>query len=390
MAGTVSLYREVQDGKKRKYVPVNLGRGRQPVDLSGPFYLRYFNPTKGKRVWEHVGDDPQLAKTARSEKERLLRLKGAAGAVGINVALPGERLTISDAVIDYFRNLENQGKDPKTIKAYRVALNQFRQSCSKLCIDQITKQDLLDFMGWLRKQPRKARKSGDPNRTYFNKVNHTIIFLKAFGITKILKKSEYPRYMPKAVVYYDAAQVSAMYAAVLDDEERFTLDYFLKTGVRDGEAAHAEYADIRDNFLHISDKAQYKWHPKHWQCRRIPIPTELVKAIEKRQKDNPGQRLIFPNANGRPNQHLLRVVQRIAKRAGKDLHADLHTFRRTFATMFSRTLNVQTIQYLLGHKDIKTTMLYLGIADLNSPETRKAVESTFVFTASAMQTAAGA
>ena len=217
-------------------------------------------------------------------------------------------------------------------------------------------------MGWLRKQPRKARRSGAPNRPYFNKVNHTIIFLKAFGRTKILKKSEYPRYMPKAVVYYDATQVSAMYAAVLDDEERFTLDYFLKTGVRDGEAAHAEYADIQDNFLRISDKPHHSWHPKHWQCRRIPIPSDLARAIEKRQKENSSQKLIFPNGSGNPNKHLLRVVQRIAKRAGKNFHADLHTFRRTFATLFSKTVSVQTIQYLLGHKDIKTTMLYLGIA----------------------------
>jgi len=70
-------------------------------------------------------------------------------------------------------------------------------------------------------------------------------------------------------------------------------------------------------------------------------------------------------------------VQRIAKRAGGTFHADLHTFRRTYATLFSGTAKIQTIQYLLGHKDIKTTMRYLGIADLNSPETRAAVEKTF-------------
>jgi hypothetical protein len=115
-------------------------------------------------------------------------------------------------------------------------------------MDEIKKQDLIliDFMGWLRRQspklrkdgtPRKPRSSGDPNRTYFNKVNDIVIFLSAHGINRInrlLKKSEYPKFAENPVVYYDAEQVKALYAAASDDEERFIVDYFLKTGVRDG------------------------------------------------------------------------------------------------------------------------------------------------------------
>jgi integrase len=132
---------------------------------------------------------------------------------------------------------------------------------------------LIDFMGWLRKQPqklrkdgtpRKQRRSGDPNRTYFNKVNNVVIFLSARGINRLLKKSEYPKFAEKPVVYYDAEQVKALYAAAKNDEERFTLDYFLKSGVRDGEAAHAEYSDVKGGFLNIVDKPHLNWHPKHW------------------------------------------------------------------------------------------------------------------------------
>ena len=128
-------------------------------------------------------------------------------------------------------------------------------------------------MGWLRKQPpklrkdgtlRKPRRSGDPNRTYFNKVNNVVIFLSAHGINRLLKKSEYPKYAEKPVVYYEAEQVKALYAAASNDDERFTLDYFLKSGVRDGEAAHAEYNDVKGSFLNIVDKPHLKWHPKHW------------------------------------------------------------------------------------------------------------------------------
>lgn len=53
----VTVYRQVKVNTSRRYVRVNLGRGRRPADLSGPYYLRYFCPTRDKRVWEHAGDD---------------------------------------------------------------------------------------------------------------------------------------------------------------------------------------------------------------------------------------------------------------------------------------------------------------------------------------------
>jgi hypothetical protein len=37
----VTLYRQVGKGKSRRYQKVNLGRGRRPADLTGPYFLRY-------------------------------------------------------------------------------------------------------------------------------------------------------------------------------------------------------------------------------------------------------------------------------------------------------------------------------------------------------------
>lgn len=396
---TATLYIRIsKDGKNSYRKPVYLSKGRLKPQYAivngepeyhedGVYYVR-FGTDDGKQPFVLVGKDPYIALDKLAERQRWLRdrERGVVPQAPPNWKPHNSRLPIEDAVKQYFKNLHSQGKDPKTIRAYKVAVEEFRKSCSKKFMDEIGKQDLIDFMGWLREQspklrkdntPRKPRRSGDPNRTYFNKVNNVVIFLSAHGINRLLKKSEYPKFAEKPVVYYDAAQVKALYAAASNDEERFTLDYFLKTGVRDGEAAHAEYSDVKDGFLYIVDKPHLKWHPKHWHIRRIPIPLDLSAAIANRQKENPGCKLIFPNQAGNPDQHLLRVVQRIARRAGNAFHADLHTFRRTYATLFSGTTKIQTIQYLLGHKDIKTTMRYLGIPDLNSPETRAAVEKTF-------------
>jgi integrase len=369
---------------KPQYAMVN---GEPEHHPEGVYHVR-FGTDGGKQPFVSVGKDPYVALDKLEEKKRWLRdrERQIVPQTPANAKTEGSRLSMDDAVEQYYKNLHSQGKDPKTIRAYKVAVEEFRKSCTKKFLDEIGRQDLIDFMGWLRKQPpklrkdgtpRKQRRSGDPNRTYFNKVNNVVIFLSAHGINRLLKKSEYPKFAEKPVVYYEAEQVKSLYAAAKNDEERFTLDYFLKSGVRDGEAAHAEYSDVKGGFLNIVDKPHLNWHPKHWHIRRIPIPQDLVAAIAERQKQNPGCKLIFPNSAGNPDEHLLRVVRRIAKRAGGTFHADLHTFRRTYATLFSGTAKIQTIQYLLGHKDIKTTMRYLGIADLNSPETRAAVEKTF-------------
>jgi hypothetical protein len=52
-------------------------------------------------------------------------------------------------------------------------------------------------MGWLRKQPVPKRKHSNPERTLANEVEDARIFLKKFGITKLLKKNEEPKYHEK-------------------------------------------------------------------------------------------------------------------------------------------------------------------------------------------------
>ncbi len=385
--GRNSFRKPVYQSKGRLKPQYAMVKGEPEHHKEGVYYVRY-GMDGGKQPFVLVGKDPYVALDKLEEKKRWLRDRERRIVSPTPVgSKPGtNKLSMDDAVKQYYKNLQSQGKDPKTVRAYKVAVEEFRKSCPKEFLNEIGRQDLIDFMGWLRKQPpklrkdgtpRKQRRSGDPNRTYFNKLNNVVIFLSAHGINRLLKKSEYPKFAEKPVVYYEAEQVKALYAAAKNDEERFTLDYFLKSGVRDGEAAHAEYSDVKAGFLNIVDKPHLKWHPKHWHIRRIPIPQDLIAAIAERQRQNPECKLIFPNGAGNPDEHLLRIVQRIAKRAGGTFHADLHTFRRTYATLFSGTTKIQTIQYLLGHKDIKTTMRYLGIADLNSPETRAAVEKTF-------------
>jgi integron integrase len=57
-----------------------------------------------------------------------------------------------------------------------------------------------------------------------------------------------------------------------------------------------------------------------------------------------------------------RAIQQAARKAGITKHVGPHTFRHSFATrLLELGYDIRTIQELLGHKDIKTTMIYTHI-----------------------------
>jgi len=287
---------------------------------------------------------------------------------------PASRTKIADAVVTYFANLLAQGKDPKTIRTYRYAVDGFVASCSKNYIDAIEKQDLFDYMTWLRRQPATKRKHSNPDRTYNNKLSHTVIFLKAFGKERLLKKSEYPAYEEKTVSAHPDAELTTLYSHA-DENERFLLDFFLGSAVRDGEAAHAEFSDLKGNVLEIKRKPHLKWKPKQHHCRKITLPQSLVDFAHKREKksDSP---LLFPNGDGLPNHHLLRDLQNLAKRSGANFHTELHKLRKTAATRWAVAgMPVHVIQRLLGHKSLETTQRYLADVDLSGEMMQKTVEA---------------
>jgi integron integrase len=61
-------------------------------------------------------------------------------------------------------------------------------------------------------------------------------------------------------------------------------------------------------------------------------------------------------------QNVQRAVKKAVKEAGINKNATCHTFRHSFAThVLEAGYDIRTVQELLGHKDVRTTMIYTHV-----------------------------
>jgi integrase len=274
----VTLYRQLGKGKARRYQKVNLGRGRRPADLTGPYFLRY-SLADGTRPWEAVGDDLDSAIDAQKRKRAYFE------ALDANVPVVQDqddaaRTKITDAVYQWFAELQlfqgkdQQGKSEKTLRAYNYRLGfflDFTVQNNLRYLDQIDRKQLLRYVKFLR-----DLESDLDDRTVHNVFETLNTFLRTrdiFIAGKILAELDYAEKPPKP---YTNQELKTMFA-VMDDEEKLLYGLFLNSGVRDAEMQNTEYADFNwEKFtLHVQPKAWRKFRlkgksKKKSQSRRDP------------------------------------------------------------------------------------------------------------------------
>jgi hypothetical protein len=155
---------------KPDIVFVNAKEGLVEKHPEGRYYMSH------NAGWIDASSDALEAQRKRKQRlalDEFHRLSGKSSAQS-SIALPDDsgQITLSAAAEKYFENCEARGLDPETIRKYRAAVDPFVEHCGVTYVAECrdNKQVLLNYMGWLRKQPVPKRKHSNPERTLANRV----------------------------------------------------------------------------------------------------------------------------------------------------------------------------------------------------------------------------
>ncbi len=332
-----------------------LVNGKPEHHGEGAYYLEWREGSR--RIRQSVGNDAADATARRLRKEAELNALNNGVSVVAESNQKSAYRSIAEAAAEYLAEIK-MSRTPATHSAYVLALRNFTESCSKTCLEEIDRTDLLHFIKHLRDKALS-------DRTCHNRFEHLLTFLKAYGITGLAKKRDWPKFVQSEPESYEDDELEKFFA-VCDAEERVFFEFYLMTGFRKKEVTHTQWDDVnlKQGVVRVTSKPEHGFRPKDWEEREVPIPDRLVKSLKEWGKSRNGSPFVFPTRNGTPRKHrtqLLELCKAVAERA--ELNPDnfwLHKFRATFATKHLQAgVDLRTVQMWLGHKDMESTMRYL-------------------------------
>jgi integrase/recombinase XerD len=323
---------------------------------SGPVTYLIEWREQGRRCREAAGSTPSNALEAQRRKQFQLDAKRN------NIELPSvsqedQAQPLAAAIADFLKDIKAFRKS-LTHEKYQYILKLFAEHVApKSDVRDIDPDDIKRFLAW-----RKG-KGFDPGTTlYTDRVILHGFFSKLKLDNPVKEVPRLPRFRKKPVAYTD--EDLKEFFGVCDEWERAFFGLALASGLRRGElkTLHWSDLDLTRRRVHVTAKPEYRFIPKDWEERSVPVPKDVADLLRKHPRLN-GCPLVFPSPTGKPNYRFLHGrCKSVAKRAELDPNEwhFLHRFRDTAATRWLRVgIDVRTVQTWLGHESLDTTQKYL-------------------------------
>src|SRR5882724_10248397 len=219
---------------------------------------------------------------------------------------------MGSAIDDYLAFIKTHRKK-RTYSAYRYTLGTLlRAAYKKSFVDEVERQDIIDFMSYCYEQ-------GLGSRTVYDKVVVVLQLYRRHGKGGLIHSSDWPVYVETIRPIYEAEELKAMFKGATEDEATL-LKFLIASGLRDQEIRYLTWRDIdfRHSVVRITAKPIWDYSPKNWEERAVPVPTGILERLKKlkARRDATPAKLVFPNGRGNPDSEMDMIVKRVAQKAG--------------------------------------------------------------------------
>lgn len=250
------------------------------------------------------------------------------------------------------RNLKDS-----TVDAYCVTIRHFMDSIGKTALGDLTTNDVDTFLS-------DKRSKGIAPQTY-NHYLSAIRFLYKRLLKIYLDEDEFPRmkndiHLPTVL---SRDEIEAILSVTVNLKHKTMLATMYSGGLRVSELTHLHYCDISRNnkSIHIRDSKSRNERYTLLADRTLDLLTQYWFKYDKPRN------ILFPSEHTGGyirTDSLNQLIKKSAEKAGIQKKVSFHCFRHSFAShLLESGCDIKYIQSLLGHRNPKSTEVYLHVSD---------------------------
>lgn len=311
-----------------------------------------------------------------------------------------EGLLLSEALDGFAKYKVVEGLSSNTLHSYRDQLDRLVAHLGNPLLEDITSEQLGDFLYWLRTdyKPRRVNRDNkdslSPKTLYNFWVSMKSFFTWAhkndFLPRDLMAPVAKPRFTVEPIDPFTREEIEQLlhvckYSRVADTNGRLPFKMkrptyrrdealilvLLDTGLRASELCALRITDVNMKTGEVTVRHGKHGGAKGGKGRFVYIGKATRRTlwryiVEREDKDNEYAPLFLSTGDRPLNKNSLRLLlRRLGKKAGlKKCHP--HMFRHTFATNYLRAEgDIFTLQELLGHSSLEMVRRYARIANVD-------------------------
>lgn len=262
---------------------------------------------------------------------------------------------------DFINYLKSKKKSENTITSYNSDLIQFIDylNIHNISITEVKRRHIESYLGTIEGVASTINRKISSIQKFFKYLKNVAEVINdnpADGIERL----ELPKRQPIYLQVDESKKLLNSVGMENFERDKAIITIFLHCGLRLSELVGIDIDHITDDMLSVIGKGNKQ--------RPVPLDDECIKVINEYLKVRPNvtrEKALF--LSERKQRISERAVQRLVKRCIEEAGLDIkkystHKLRSSCATLLSKGgVPIQEIQQILGHSNINTTTIYVGV-----------------------------